>query len=757
MDLKESVYNQIQFSMERVSILIVDDDLSVCRLFEIFLSSEGYHTLEAHSGKEALKIIGEYHVDLVILDVMMPEMDGFEVCARIKAEPAYRGIPVIFVTAIDDRESYLKGFNMGAIDYLSKPINKIELTTKVRNYLNLAWQQKQLHRSEMRYKSIVEDQTELIVRFLPDGTLSFVNNAFCSFVDKPRELCEGLNRYNKSVFQDFSVIFPETNGLSRDNQVKTTQRRVRISGNKIVWLEWVIRAILDQNDEIFEYQFVGRDITTQKQYEQAILLVTDRTSGTFGDSFFKVLLLNMVKIINAEYAVLGTFENEEEGVVRTFAACRESEITDNFVLSFANTRFSDRISREAIFHQGEKDSADDVILTIGEDEIRSFASIPLYDKNKETIGVLIVLSGKKLFKPKLVIDLIKVFSLRVATEIERNRINLEILESERKFRNLFHSSVDGIVITNYQTEILEANNSFSRHFRQDGLAVRLADYIFKNDREKFERSLAELIANKHRGAPLEIRMPDENGEPRYHEIISQIIDYQGSSAILSIIRDVADRKEMQSRILSTVMETEEKERNRFSQDLHDGLGPLLSAIKLYNISILTAKNEENKQIAINKSIEIIDEAISSIKEIANNISPNILRDFGMVVAISSYVSKFQEARKTNIIFQPNIEERLEARIESSIFRIVIELLNNTFKHAFASNILITMDLSEGNILLNYADDGIGCNLESVRRSAKGHGISNILNRAESLNADVEIRTQLDKGFAVNFIIPVNKK
>jgi len=756
MDLRESVYSEAQFSMDRVTILIVDDDLSVCRLFEIFLTTEGYHTIEAHSGKEALRLIEEYSVDLVILDVMMPEMDGFEVCARIKENPRTRAVPVIFVTAVDDRESYLKGFNIGAIDYLNKPINKLELTTKVRNYLNLAWQSTQLHRSELRYKNIVEDQTELIVRFLPDGTLSFVNNAFCNFVDKTKEECEGLNRNDEELFRDLAGIFPQTKGLTPDYQVRTTQRRIKGQGNKIIWLEWVIRAIFDDDGQLFEYQLVGRDITIQKQYEQAIILVTDRTSGTFGEAFFRVLLLNIVKIINADYAVLGTFSKERKGVVETFAVCHHNEIIDNFDISFENTRFSETIQVKTILHQSEKDLPSDDSLVINGEELRNFASIPLFDKNKDSIGILILLSKKKQFKPKEVLDMIKVFSLRVATELERSKINQEVLESERKFRNLFHSSIDGIVITDFDFRLIEANHSFNKRFNPDNSCTSLLDLVHANDKVKFRRNYEELLVTRKGNAPLEARLLSPDGEARFQDFSSRIFEYQGEDAILSIVRDIEDRKDMQSKILSTIIETEEKERNRFSQDLHDGLGPLLSAIKLYNISILSAKTEENKQIAINKSIAIIDEAISSIKEIANNLSPNILRDFGMIVAINSYVTKFSEARKTNINFRSNIKERVEPRIESSMFRIVVELLNNTFKHAFANNILITLDYKDGSILMSYADDGIGCNMDSVRKSTRGHGISNVINRAESLKGEISINSELDKGFTVDIMVPVDK-
>jgi len=243
-----------------------------------------------------------------------------------------------------------------------------------------------------------------------------------------------------------------------------------------------------------------------------------------------------------------------------------------------------------------------------------------------------------------------------------------------------------------------------------------------------------------------------SGELRIYEIISKVIDYQDGKAVLSILRDVTERKGMHLQILNTVIDTEEKERKRFAQDLHDGLGPLLSTIKLYNKSILTAKNDEFKAIAIEKSIATIDEAISSIKEIANNISPHILRNFGLVVALNSFVNKFSDTNKENISFQHDIKKRFNSKIESALFRIVIELINNTFKYAYANNISINLDYYDGIIGMRYADDGIGCDLKSVMENQSGNGISNIINRTKSLNGEININTNIDKGFFVQISI-----
>jgi len=118
-------------------ILIIDDNLGSRRLLEGLLAKEDYQLTLAESGFEALEILKSMQPDLILLDVMMPGMNGFEVCATIRAEPRLSEIPIIMITALDDDESMLKGIDLGADDFLSKPINRLELRSRVRGIIRL--------------------------------------------------------------------------------------------------------------------------------------------------------------------------------------------------------------------------------------------------------------------------------------------------------------------------------------------------------------------------------------------------------------------------------------------------------------------------------------------------------------------------------------------------------------------------------------------------------------------------------------------
>jgi signal transduction histidine kinase len=162
----------------------------------------------------------------------------------------------------------------------------------------------------------------------------------------------------------------------------------------------------------------------------------------------------------------------------------------------------------------------------------------------------------------------------------------------------------------------------------------------------------------------------------------------------------------------------------------------LSTAKLYIKSLETAKDQKNKQTAINKSIEAIDESLLSIKEIAYDLSPHILRNFGLISGINSLANKINETGTVLIKFDSDIEERLDENIESSAFRIVSELVNNTIKHANANKIEINIRKNDKELFLTYSDDGIGFNLEKALEKRLSNGLSNIINRIKSLGGEI---------------------
>ncbi len=140
-------------------ILIVDDTMENVQLLGGFLKKEGYQISMAQNGLQALESVKVVPPDLILLDIMMPEMDGYEICKRLKADPETKEIPIIFLTAKIETEDILKGFRLGAVDYLTKPYNMEELAARSNAHLELRRARKEIEKQ----KTIVENQNEELI------------------------------------------------------------------------------------------------------------------------------------------------------------------------------------------------------------------------------------------------------------------------------------------------------------------------------------------------------------------------------------------------------------------------------------------------------------------------------------------------------------------------------------------------------------------------------------------------------------------
>jgi len=192
-------------------VLVVDDDIRNLELLEAYLSMEGHEVILARSGEEALDLVQQSPPDLILLDIMMPGLDGFEVCSRLKSDPKTQFIPIIMVTALRGTRDRIRGLDVGADDFISKPFNGYELLARVRSLLRIKRLHDELERKNALLYNILnrymaEDVTAQILsdpdRFLKLGgesrlvTVFFADiRGFTNYAEthKPQQVVETLN------------------------------------------------------------------------------------------------------------------------------------------------------------------------------------------------------------------------------------------------------------------------------------------------------------------------------------------------------------------------------------------------------------------------------------------------------------------------------------------------------------------------------------------------------------------------------------
>ncbi len=226
--------------------------------------------------------------------------------------------------------------------------------------------------------------------------------------------------------------------------------------------------------------------------------------------------------------------------------------------------------------------------------------------------------------------------------------------------------------------------------------------------------------------------------------IRQIFNFQGKINKL--------RKENEAKVLSAIIKTEENERKKFAKELHDGLGPILSSIKMaisaINKSVVGITNEK----IIDKTESAVDNAILSIKEISNNLSPHILERFGLEKAIKTFTDTIITGNDLQIIQSSNLYgKRYDYNVEVVLYRIIGELIANTLKYACASKIEISLFNYENRLELFYSDNGIGFDMENSK--SNGMGLSNINSRVKSLDGKIEMHSKPKQGFFLKITIP----
>jgi len=331
----------------------------------------------------------------------------------------------------------------------------------------------------------------------------------------------------------------------------------------------------------------------------------------------------------------------------------------------------------------------------------------------------------------------------------------KLRQSEEKFRNIFNSGNDPIYIADLQGNFLEVNDmavertGFSK---ADFLNSNLQSFSTEIPRERATEFIAEII--KSGTATTEESYRNKEGTLVYFQITGKLIDYNNDKALLLRTINITDKKNSQRQILDTVIKTEESERARFARELHDGIGPYLSAIKFF-LQTLSRENDQETRASINhKALESIDEIIRNIKEISNNISPRVLNHFGIMPAINTLVKKVTD-NHVEININSNIEGiRFNENMEINIFRIYTELINNSLKHSQASKLNISLTKEENHLIVMYSDNGIGFNFKKKYSLGKGSGLFNIENRVNSLYGKYEFKTCPNNGVKFKAIFEI---
>ncbi len=327
---------KIEHGMENANsqeILIVDDTTENLHLLTAILVDYGYRVRSASSGRSALLLAGAASPDLILLDVRMPEMNGYEVCRQLKSAEPTRGIPLIFISILDETDDKVKGFDAGGVDYITKPFQPREVLARVRTHLDLRRLQLRmeelvrqrtaelessnelLRKSQERFRNLVETTSDWIWEVDANALYTYVSPRIRDILGYSPEEVLGKTPFDfmpPKEAERVSGIFGTVVALQKPfNELVNTNLH---KDGRLLVLETSGVPFFDKDGNFLGYRGVDRDITQRRRAEEALRVSEEKYRGIFENSGTALIFVEedtTISMCNTEFEKLTGYSRVE--------------------------------------------------------------------------------------------------------------------------------------------------------------------------------------------------------------------------------------------------------------------------------------------------------------------------------------------------------------------------------------------------------------------------------------------------------------
>ena len=544
------------FNMGYGEILVIDDSAAYLKLLVDMLTEAGYHVRQAMSGELAIRCIKTQSPSLILLDVMMPGIDGFEVCRQLKANEETRDIPVIFISAADNREFKITGFQVGGVDFISKPFQKEEVLARIKTHLNLYQLQHELQdkntilETEIADRKLAqaallesEERYRTTLYSIGDGVITTDTGGRIRMMNQVAEQLTGWSQSEasgKSLEEIFRIINEETR-----TQVEIPVRKVLREGLVVGLANHTLlitkdgaelpiadsgAPIRNEKGEIIGVVLVFRDQTEEREAEKGLrhsqLLLKSSLESPEGMIIFS---------IDKNYKYL--YFNKTHKNIMKYAYNSEIEIGVNILECISSTE--DRNNAKINYDLAMSGKSHTTVQEYGDIERSYFESNynPIFNNKNEIIGIT-------------------VFAKDIT---ERKLADEAIRESERTMQTLFDTMTEGVTLNEMifdkngeiiDYRIVKVNKGFYKvaNYHENDVVGQLATQIYGMTSEYIKLFWDEHIS-KTEAVISEMYIPQQK---RYYSIsTSPIVD----NCFVTTFFDITERhlaenalKESESRL-----------------------------------------------------------------------------------------------------------------------------------------------------------------------------------------------------------------
>ena len=774
----------------RYKILIVDDNPSNAQLLANLLSEHSYEVDYALNGPDALKMVSSENFDIILLDIMMPEMDGFEVCKKIKQEEKNKDLPIIFITAKTDTESIKRAFKEGGFDYVNKPFNSGELLARVKTHIDLKISKEKIRQANTWLEEKVKQRTNEITKKNTELKEAYeeIEKSEVKFKNLSNLTFEGILIHNKGNAINCNLSFEKLFGYTREeiidkNIIKLIipnehqelfersiikdynlpfELEARKKDGSIIPIEIEARNILYQNFRNAKVVAI-RDITDRKyesRIKEIIYNITKKANETIDlKELFLFIKTQLGNLINTNNFFIALYDEKTDKLHAPYMI-DELDVLEYFPKGETLTGHvidskKALLTKEKYISPSSKLSDS---LKHGE-ESKCWLGVPMLLDDK-AIGAIVVQSytDENAFSQDDV-ALLELISSNISHVINK----IEDLAQINLLNQALIQTPAIVMISNTKGELEYVNPSFTTitGYKPEEVLGKNTKFLNpKNTKDHVYRDfLKRVIKDGHSSQEFDNLKKD--GTPfKVSATLSTVKNYDGKiTHIVAVEEDITEKRKLERDFVNAFIEAQEIEKQTFGEELHDGISQILSAEGMY-IDLLIEKNKDrihDKAKFLTKIKELNKDAASEARNISHGLMSYQLKRNGFMEAIKNICSDFSKANNISFKFLKKdlIDEDLSEPIRTNLFRVIQELTTNIVRHSSANKASIELSKSSNNFMkLIVRDNGIGMDLIKMKKFNKGTGQKNIERRIKHLKGTMDIDSTPKKGVCYTIKVPL---
>jgi PAS domain S-box-containing protein/putative nucleotidyltransferase with HDIG domain len=531
-------------------ILIVDDSATARETLGALLYSPDYDLYFASNGLEALEKAVEVIPDLILLDVMMPDMNGYEVCENLRQDEVLAEVPVIMVTALDDRKSRLQGIRAGADDFISKPFDTAELGARVQMIVRLN-RYRRLHAERRRFEQIIQFSPDGIVIIDEEGIIQLANQTFLKFLHAEDEslvvghpLESFLIGNNPGSFLE--IISQVVSGLEQNVQAETVLKSFDETSLAVELVmgrfEWGERSMAQVNIHDLTVRNLAEE--AKRESERRYRNIFDGAPVAIFEEDFYEIYLAFQELKAEEIPDMEAYLDQHADFVKQMAAAVEIHQVNAygkkiFHIDQGNARFNDL---NEIFIQESYQGFKKVLLAIANGEEHCEVENIQQTLDGERLNVLVSTSFPK--EPEQFHHVL--VSVVDITDLKKTESALR--ESEARYHKMLQMANDAIFVTDTDTFQLVDVNEKAQNLvgveRADLLSMKIFDLYPVEDQEKCTKFYYQALLDSLNSAEI-CQIKHANGHLIDVEITNSRIELGNKTLLMGIFRDITERRKQE--------------------------------------------------------------------------------------------------------------------------------------------------------------------------------------------------------------------